>query len=128
MNGWRHLPRLVDKIRLNESGRLGADYLGNLLVKGFDRQWLDAAGIEGEALVKVVKASLTDGEVCDWVARNVRKAEGEKERFNEFLSNFGREGEELRKRLQERKVEVGMGDRGDIQCFVDLIDAEEGRI
>jgi len=27
-----------------------------------------------------------------------------------------------------RKKEAGMGDRDDIQCFVDFIDADEGRI
>ena len=91
MNGWMHLPRLVDKIRLNEAGRLGADYLANFLVKGFDQRWLAAAEIESEALVKVVKESSTDGEVCDWVSRNVRNTEGEKERFNEFLAHYGRE-------------------------------------
>ena len=128
MNGWMHLPRLVDKIRLNEAGRLGADYLANFLVKGFDQRWLAAAEIESEALVKVVKESSTDGEVCDWVSRNVRKTEGEKERFNEFLAHYGREGDDVRGRLQERKEAAGMADRADIQCFVDFIDAEEGRI
>ena len=128
MHGWMHLPRLVDKIRLDLAGRLPADYRDNLLRRGFDQRWFEAAGIAPEKLVEVVKNSITDGEVCDWIATHVRKSGKVKEEFNEFLANYGREGDELREKLATRKAEAGMEKRDDIQCFVDFIDADEGRI
>ena len=38
MDGWLHLPRYVDKIRLHLAGKLHADYQPNL-GKGFDGMW-----------------------------------------------------------------------------------------
>jgi hypothetical protein len=128
MQGWMHLPRLIDKIRLQQAGKLHEDYQPNLLNKGFDQRWLEASGVMADALVEVVKKAITDGEVCDWIGREVRRSTKEKENFNEFLLNYGREGDELRERLAERKREAGMAEREDIQCFVDFIDADEGRI
>jgi hypothetical protein len=128
MQGWMHLPRLIDKIRLNQAGRLDAGYRENLLKKGFDRRWLEVAGVDAGQLVEVVAKSITDGEVCDWVAANARCSAREKQEFNEFLANHGREGNELRERLSQRKKEAGMDGREDIQCSVDFIDADEGRI
>src|SRR5271168_4165621 len=66
MDGWSYLPRYVDKIRLNLAGKLHSDYTENF-GKGFDGMWLKAAGVAHEQMIQVVKNSLTDGEVCDWV-------------------------------------------------------------
>ncbi len=128
MAGWLHLPRLIDKIRLHEAGKLPEAYQPNYLHKGFDAKWLETADVSPAKFVEVVKSSITDGEVCDWVVKNVKKPTGAKERFKEHLMHHGREGEELRARLAQRKKESGMEDREDIQCFVDYIDADEGRI
>lgn len=129
MAGWAYLPRLVDKIRLHLVGRLHADYQANFLHKGFDRLWFDRAGIAPEELVEVVRQSLTDGEVCDWVGRNVRKTEAEKASHREYLFNHGRVGDaELKARLQMRKEQSGLGHRDDLQTFVDYIDADEKRV
>nr|MCU0982605.1 DUF5069 domain-containing protein [Pirellulaceae bacterium] len=77
MCGWMHLPRYVDKIRLHLAGRLHPDYQPNL-GKGFDGSWLKAAGVSHEQMVEVVKRSITDGEICDWVRVNVRRSDAEK--------------------------------------------------
>lgn len=128
MAGWVHLPRLIDKIRLHKAGLLAEDYQENFLKKGFDAKWLEVAGVEGDKLVEVVSESVCDGQVCDWVIRNVKVSVRDKEQFREHVINYGREGDELRAKLQQRKEESGMADRDDIQCFVDYIDADEGRI
>jgi len=70
MCGWVHLPRFVDKIRLHLAGKLHADYQENF-TKGFDGAWLKAAGLPPKVLIQIVKNSITDGQVADWVARNV---------------------------------------------------------
>lgn len=127
MAGWVHLPRFVDKIRLHLAGKLHPDYQENF-TKGFDGAWLKAADVNADEFVGVVKASVTDGEVCDWV-RNLKKSEAEKKAFGDFVLNRGREGDEaVKARLQMRKKEVGLEQRDDIQTFVDFIDADEKRI
>ena len=125
MSGWVHLPRYVDKIRLHLAGRLHPDYVPNF-GKGFDGWWLKAAGLTSDEFIPVVKASLTDGEVADWVAKNVKKSEAEKVEFRERLLNHGRQPD-LQDRLKSRKEEAGLAHRDDLQTFVDFIDADEKR-
>ena len=74
MCGWMHLPRFIDKIRLHLAGKLHPDYQPNFC-KGFDGLWLETAGVEAKQFIEVVRNSLTDGEVCDWV-RQEREAAG----------------------------------------------------
>ena len=127
MAGWVYLPRFVDKIRLHLAGRLHPDYRENF-TKGFDGSWLKAAGVAAEPFIAVVKASLTDGEVCDWVRQNVRKTDAEKAAFRDFVLNRGTEDDALRARLKQRKTEAGLAHRDEIKTFVDFIDADEKRI
>ena len=77
MCGWTHLPRFIDKIRLHLAGKLAPDYQPNFC-KGFDGLWLEAAGVKAEEFIEVVKKSITDGEICDWVNKNVKKPESAK--------------------------------------------------
>jgi glucose-1-phosphate thymidylyltransferase len=127
MCGWVYLPRFVDKIRLHKAGKLHADYQENF-TKGFDGAWLKAAGLSAEPFIEVVKNTITDGQVADWVARNVKKTEAEKKAFNDFVLNRGREDDAARARLKMRKEESGLAHREDIQTFADYIDADEKRI
>ncbi|MBI3191690.1 MAG: DUF5069 domain-containing protein [Pedosphaera parvula] len=127
MAGWVYLPRFADKIRLHLAGKLHPDYQGNF-TKGFDGAWLEAAGVDAQVFIDVVKRSFTDGEVCDWVRQNVRKSDADKAAFRDHVLNRGRDSEELIARLKLRKEQSGMAHRDDIQCFVDYIDADEKRI
>jgi len=127
MNGWVYLPRFIDKIRLHLAGKLHSDYAENL-TKGFDGSWLEAAGVTAEQFIEVVKQSCTDGEVCDWVRKNIKKSDEEKARFNQFIINRGKEGGAIAERLMMRKKQAGIEHRDDIQTFVDYIDLDEKRI
>ena len=128
MAGWSYLPRLVDKIRLHFAGKLHPDYQENF-TKGFDGAWLQAAGLTADQFTAVVKNTITDGEVADWVAKHVPKSDAEKAAHREHVLSYGKGGDEaLRARLQMRKTQGGFGHRDDIQCFVDCIDADEKRI
>ena len=126
MCGWVYLPRFVDKIRLHLAGKLHADYQENF-TKGFDGAWLKAAGVPAESFIQVVKDSITDGQVADWVARNVTKTDAQKKAFNDFVLNRGRDDEAAKARLKMRKEESGLGHRDDLQTFADYIDADEKR-
>jgi hypothetical protein len=125
MNGWVYLPRFIDKIRLHLAGKLAKDYQENF-TKGFDGSWLKAAGVTAEQMIDVVKNSVTDGQVADWVAKNVKKSEAEKTAFNNFILNRGR-GDDAADRLKFRLKEAGLENSG-LDCFVDYIDADEKRI
>jgi Domain of unknown function (DUF5069) len=130
MAGWVYLPRFVDKIRLHLAGKLGSDYTGNFAHKGFDAKWLAAAGLKAEDFIKVVGATITDGEVCDWVERHVNPGRAHSlAAFNTHALNFGRSGDaELVARLKMRKEAAGAAHRDDIDTFFAVIDADEKRI
>lgn len=128
MCGWMHLPRFVDKVRLNLAGRLHTDYQTNF-GKGFDAMWLEAAGVKFDEFVKVVKDSITDGEVADWVLHNVKKTEAEKRAHAErMLNSPAAEDVAAQARLRLRKEQAGIAPRDDVQTFIDVIDADEDRI
>jgi hypothetical protein len=128
MCGWMHLPRYVDKIRLHLAGRLHPDYQGNL-GKGFDGQWLKAAGVSHEQMLELVRRSLTDGEVCDWVRQNVKKTEADKAAHREAMLSYPRPDDlAMQDRLKLRKEQSGLAHRDDIRSFVDYIDADEKRL
>ncbi|OQB90192.1 MAG: hypothetical protein BWX84_02037 [Verrucomicrobia bacterium ADurb.Bin118] len=128
MDGWVHLPRYVDKIRLHLAGRLHPDYHNNL-GKGFDGSWLQAAGVTHEQMVAVVRASLTDGEVCDWVRVHVKKSAAEKAAHRTATLDYPQADDAvMQERLQQRKAQSGFAHRDDIRTFVDYIDADEKRI
>lgn len=128
MDGWMYLPRYVDKIRLHLAGKLHSDYQQNYS-KGFDGMWLRAAGISHEQFVAVVKESITDGQVCNWVRHNVKRTTAEKATHREeMLSKPKADDPEAQARFIKRKTEAGCQNRDDIKTFVDLIDADEKRL
>jgi hypothetical protein len=127
MCGWMHLPRFIDKVRLRLAGKLAPDYQANFC-KGFDAQWLEAAGLASEQFIEVVRHSVTDGEVCDWVLRHVKKDEAAKAAHRERMLNYPKPGDlEMQARLKMRKEQAGIAHRDDIQSFVDFIDVDEKR-
>jgi hypothetical protein len=127
MCGWVYLPRFVDKIRLHLAGKLHADYQENF-TKGFDGAWLKAAGVAAESFIQVVKDSITDGQVADWVAKNVQRTDAQKKAFNDFVLNRGRDEDFAKARLKMRTEQAGLGHRDGLQTFVDFMDADEKRI
>ncbi len=128
MDGWMYLPRYVDKIRLHLAGKLHSDYQPNL-GKGFDEMWLEAAGVMHAQMLEVVKNSVTDGQVCDWVRQNVKRTPAQKAAHrDDVLSRPLANNAAAVERFKMRKAEAGVAHRDDIKCFVDCIDADEKRI
>lgn len=128
MCGWLYLPRFIDKIRLTQAGKLHADYQPNFARRGFDAQWLKAAGLDADAFIEVVQGSITDGQVADWVRTHVQRP-AEQAAFNQWLVQHGTENDpDLRARLAMRKEQSGLSHRNDITTFVDYIDADEKRL
>ena len=121
MCGWAHLPRYVDKIRLHLAGRLPPEY-EELLGQQSDALWLKAAGVSHEQMVELVRGSLTDGQICDWVRLHVV-------RTDEAILRYPLPGDHAgQERFIRRKREYGLAARDEIQTRADLIDADEGRL
>ena len=74
----------------------------------------------------MVKNSITDGQVSDWVKANVNKTDADKEALSTRLLSYGTEGP-LLERLIQRKAESGLQDRDDIPRMFQCTDADEGR-
>jgi len=118
--------RMLDKIRLNASGRLPTGYnLGTA-----DRTWFDARctrflGVEYPALVERVLQGGTDEEILQWCFRQGRRpGEEEIEIWNGFMVAYGwRDGSTAE--LSEVKRKRGFGDRDDIQSWFDFHRADE---
>ena len=128
MNGWVYLPRYVDKIRLHLAGRLHPDYHENF-GRGMDAVWLQAAGVTHEAMIEAVRGTLTDGEVCDWVRRNIRRTPEEKEAHRHEVMDFPMPDHAAAQRLfEKRKADYGLSGRADVRTRPDLLDADEGRM
>ena len=127
MDGWMHLPRYIDKIRLHLAGKLHPDYQLNF-GKGFDEKWLKTAGVTHEQMIEMVKNSVTDGEVCNWVRRHVKKSAAEKAAHAQSMLDYPTADDEaMQARLKLRKEQAGVAHRDDIQNFVDFIDVDEKR-
>jgi hypothetical protein len=128
MDGWHYLPRYIDKIRLHLAGKLHPDYQENL-GKGFDGMWLKAAGLTHEPFVEVVKKSITDGQIFDWVRKNVKRTAAEKDaHWQEVSSRPLPDDAAAVARLKMRKEQSGMSHRDEIRSFVDYLDADEKRV
>ncbi len=128
MAGWMHLPRYVDKIRLHLAEKLHPDYQPNF-GKGFDEWWLKAVGVKHEEFIEVVRGSITDGQVADWVQSRAAKSNAEKQMHREAMLDYPKAGDPAGQgRLKMRKEQAGQGHRDDIRLFVDFIDADEKRI
>ena len=127
MDGWMHLPRYIDKIRLHLAGKLHPDYQDNF-GKGFDGIWLKAAGVTQEQMIEVIKQTITDGQVCDWVRKNVKKSAAEKTAHAQSMLNYPKPDDPaMQSRLKMRKEQAGLAHRDDIKSFVDYIDVDEKR-
>src|SRR5262245_44510870 len=113
MCGWMHLPRFIDKIRLLLAGKLHPDYEANF-GKGFDGLWLETAGVEIEPFIEIVRKSITDGQVCDWVLNHVKKPDSVKTAHRERMLNYPKKDDaEMQARLRMRKENAGMAQRDD---------------
>ena len=127
MDGWPHLPRYVDKIRLHLAGKLHADYQNNF-GKGLDGAWLKAAGVTHEQMIALVENTVSDGEVCDWVRHHVKKSVADKAALLASMLDYPKADDaESIARLKLRKEQAGLSHREDLRNFVDFIDADEKR-
>lgn len=126
VQGLVYFGRMVDKIRLEQAGKLPKDYHENM-GKGFDGACCEFLGIHHAQLQERVRLGGTDEELLAWCERQGRQRDpADQKIWNAYLSKRGWR-DDLSDRLEFRKKEAGWEDREKIQTFFDYIDADEGR-
>src|SRR5437667_12865760 len=127
--GLVYFARMLDKIRLKARGELPPDYFVGVDDDPtmFDARCTRFLGVDYDELVDRTLKGGSDEEILEWCfARGRRPSEEEVSVWNAFLRKRGWR-DEASEELAESKKEAGFGDRGDIQTWLDLHDAEEGR-
>jgi hypothetical protein len=126
--GLIYFARMLDKIRLNAEGRLEDGYfLGTEDPTFFDARCTRFLGVNYEELAARTLKGGSNEEILDWCfAQGRKRSEEEIEVWNAFLAKRGWRDNGSAD-LQAAKERLGWGRRDDIQTWVDLHDAEEGR-
>ena len=126
VQGLVYFGRMVDKLRLEQAGKLPHDYHENM-GKGFDASCCDFLGVKYERLRERVHRGGSDQEVWAWCEeQGKRRDAADRAIWNAYLSKRGWR-DDLSERLVFRKKEAGWEGRDGIQTFFDYIDADEGR-
>jgi hypothetical protein len=126
--GLIYFARMLDKIRLHAQDRLAPDYfVGVEDPTFFDSRCTRLLGINYDDLVERTLQGGPDEEILEWCfARGRKPSEEEISIWNAFLSKRGWR-DEASDDLAAAKKRSGFDDRNDIQTWIDLHDAEEGR-
>jgi len=121
--------RMLDKLRLKDQGLLPADYnyAGCPVHDCFDGYCCRCFGIDVPQLVERVRSGGTDEEILDWCFTKFGRPTEEQIKFwNNFVIKRGWRDDSSAE-LEDVKRASGLGDRADIQTWVDYHDADEGR-
>ncbi|MFL6416117.1 MAG: DUF5069 domain-containing protein [Bryobacteraceae bacterium] len=128
-SGLVYFARMLDKIRLKAAGKLPPGYYVGLDPDStvFDARCTRFLQVDYEELRKRTLQGGTNEEILEWCFQNGRRPnEEEIEIWNGFILKRGwRDGGS--EELESEKKKAGLGDRGDIQTFVDFHAVDEGR-
>lgn len=126
VEGVMYFGRMVDKLRLEQAGRLPKEYHENM-GRGFDAACCDFLGVSYSEFRERVRQGGSDRELLHWCqSRGKPRDAADRSMWNAFLSKRGWR-DDLADRLVFRKKEAGWENRNEIQTFFDYIDADEGR-
>lgn len=121
--------RVIDKIRLNEAGKLPDGYTvgpvaGN---RTFDDRLCKFLHIDFDALAERTLQGGSDEEILEWCFAHGRRPSDEQiEVWNAFLTKRGWR-DNGSPGLIKNKAAAGFEHRDDLHTYFDVIDAEEGR-
>ncbi len=127
--GLIYFARMLDKIRLHAQDRLPPDYfVGVEDPTFFDARCTRFLGVDYDALAARTLQGGSDEEILAWCFEHGRKP-GDEEIliWNAFLAKRGWR-DEASADLQAAKKRQGWEARADIQTWVDLQEADEGRL
>jgi Domain of unknown function (DUF5069) len=126
--GLIYFARMLDKIRLNAAGKLPPGYfVGVEDPTFFDSRCTRFLGVDYDELAKRTLEGGSDEEILEWCfTKGRRPSDEEIGIWNAFLAKRGWR-DEASDDLVEAKKRERWADRDDIQTWIDLHDAEEGR-
>ena len=127
--GLIYFARMLDKIRLKARGELPPDYFTGVDEDPtmFDARCTRFLAVNYDELAQQTLQGGSDEEILEWCFDRGRKPnEEEIAIWNAFLSKRGWR-DDASADLQAAKERSALGDREDIQTWLDLHDAEEGR-
>jgi gluconokinase len=127
--GLVYFARMLDKIRLKARGELPPDYFTGVDEDPtmFDARCTRFLGVNYDELVDRTLKGDPDEEILEWCfERGRRPGDEEISIWNAFLTKRGWR-DEASADLQAAKERNEWGNRDDIQTWMDLHDAEEGR-
>lgn len=121
--------RMLEKLRLKEQGQLAPDYnlVGRDVWDCFDARFCRFFGVDPQRLIERARQGGSNEEILEWCFENFGRLDAEK---IEFWNNFIRKRgwfDESSDELEETKRAHGLGDRADIQTWIDYHDVDEGR-
>ncbi len=128
-NGLIYFARMLDKIRLRAEGRLPDDYFTGVDEDPtfFDARCTRFIRVNYDELAKRTLQGGSDEEILEWCFDRGRKPNQEEiEIWNAFIAKRGWRDSSSAD-LQAAKERNGWANRDDIQTWLDLHDAEEGR-
>lgn len=128
-NGLIYFARMLDKIRLNARGELPPGYfLGVADPTHLDARCIKFLGVPYDELVKRTLEGGSDEQILEWCFTTGRRPSTEEiVVWNGFIAKRGWRDESSAE-LQETKKQMGLESRSDIQTWIDLHDADEGRV
>jgi gluconokinase len=127
--GLIYFARMLDKIRLKARGELPPDYFTGADEDPtmFDARCTRFLAVNYDELVARALKGGSNEEILEWCFKAGRRpSEDEIAIWNAFLSKRGWR-DEASADLQAAKKRSGFANRNDIQTWIDLHDAEEGR-
>jgi gluconokinase len=129
VKGLVYFGRMLDKIRLFESGKLPEGWhaaLGAEMKGSFDGRCCRFLGIDYKAIEKETLKGGSDEELLAWAFKHGRQPSDEEiEIWNAFMSKRGWRDSGTQ-RLNERLAEIGLPP-GTVQTMFEFIDLDEGR-
>ena len=121
-----HLPRLIDKARLQRKGLLDGY---NYKTVGFDNHLLTFLKLDGDAFEEVANRLDNDEEILEWVQKNGAQNSPEQiEQWNQAMTARHPDTAAKKARFLHFLKEAGGEGRKDIRTYFDLIEFDEGRL
>jgi hypothetical protein len=126
LGGYVHLPRLIDKAKLNRTGLLNGY---NYKTTGFDKHLLAFLKIDGDVFEEAVNRLDNDPAILTWVQENgVRHPPQAIEEWNDAMISRHPDTAAKKARFTHFLKESGGAGRKDIKTYFDLIEFDEGRL
>jgi len=125
LGGYVHLPRLIDKAKLNRKGLLNGY---NYKTIGFDKHLLAFLKLNPDAFEEAAHRLDADDAILKWIEENgTRHSPEEIEEWNQAMISRHPDSAVKKARFLHALKEAGGERREDIRTYFDLIELDEDR-